>query len=365
MGRSDLNDIDEILALTGPAVDEIGREVKVGGSTRFTWQYEQQRPALQKLYEKAKNAEWNVNTDIDWSVDVDLEKMAASLIETSPEIALYRHKATTDPESPLFGWTDQHFLDLAIKFQSSFLSNIVHGEQGALLCTTKICEQVPWIDAKYYAATQVMDEARHVEVFIRYLDDKLRTRYAISGHLLKLIEDVLTDERWDITYLGMQIMIEGLALAAFGFIRATTSDPLLKMIIRNVMSDEARHVAFGVVSLKEVYDDMSAAEIRDRRGVRLRGRPAHARSLLPAEPLGVGRRGPAVAPLADGTLRHQDLRGMLFTKIVPNIKKLGLLDAGDGWLRDRYTDIGVIQFEDWVDTETEFEDFDISESIDS
>ena len=49
----------------------------------------------------------------------------------------------------------------------------MHGEQGALICTAKIVETVPWIDAKYYASTQVMDEARHVEVFAKYLDTKL------------------------------------------------------------------------------------------------------------------------------------------------------------------------------------------------
>jgi phage anti-repressor protein len=45
---------------------------------------------------------------------------------------------------------------------------------------------------------------------------------------------------------------------------------------------------------------------------------------------------------------------MLFSKIVPNCKKLGLLDAADGWLRHRYEELGVIQFEDWVDTSEEY-----------
>src|SRR5712671_1657458 len=112
---------------------------------------------------------------------------------------------------------------LRLRATSWTLSNFMHGEQGALLCTSKICEQVPWIDAKYYAATQVMDEARHVEVFARYLDEKLSSQYRINPNLKSLLDDILSDSRWDITYLGMQIMVEGLALAAFGMMQQITS----------------------------------------------------------------------------------------------------------------------------------------------
>ena len=140
----------------------------------------------------------------------------------------------------------------------------MHGEQGALLCTARIVETVPWIDAKYYAATQVMDEARHVEVFAKYLDEKLSGHYPINAHLALLLDDILADSRWDMTYLGMQIMVEGLALAAFGFMHQMTTEPLLKQLLRYVMSDEARHVAFGVLSLQEYYKELTDAEMKDR-----------------------------------------------------------------------------------------------------
>ena len=140
----------------------------------------------------------------------------------------------------------------------------MHGEQGALLCTARIVETVPWIDAKYYAATQVMDEARHVEVFARYLDEKLGSQYRINDNLKCILDDILRDPRWDITYLGMQIMVEGLALAAFGMMHQITTEPLLKQLLRYVMSDEARHVAFGVLSLQEFYDGLTDAELRER-----------------------------------------------------------------------------------------------------
>src|SRR4029079_6135533 len=109
-------------------------------------------------------------------------------------------------------WTEKEWLQLNIEMQNSMLSQFLHGEQGALICTAKIVETVPWIDAKYYAATQVIDEARHVEVFGRYLDEKLSGHYPINVHLQALLDDIIADTRWDMTYLGMQIMVEGLAL---------------------------------------------------------------------------------------------------------------------------------------------------------
>jgi len=221
--------------------------------------------------------------------------------------------------------------------------------------TAKIVETVPWIDAKYYAATQVMDEARHVEVFAKYLSTKLDTAYPINAHLGALLDDIIEDPRWDMTYLGMQIMVEGLALAAFGFIQQMTTEPLLKQLLRYVMSDEARHVAFGVLSLQEYYQELNASEIRERQefafeaAVRMRDR------FLQQEVwdhFGVNVKD-AVHVVMQAPERKV-FQSMLFSKIVPNCKKLGLLDAGDGWLRERFTELGVIQFEDWTDTGEEY-----------
>src|SRR5690606_9400221 len=198
------------------------------------------------------------------------------------------------------------------------------------ICTAKIVETVPWIDAKYYAATQVMDEARHVEVFARYLDTKLDGHYPLNAHLGLLLDDIIEDSRWDLTYLGMQIMVEGLALAAFGFMHMTTPEPLLKQLLRYVMSDEARHVAFGVLTLKEYYEELTLAEIRERQefafeaAVRMRDR------LLMQEVLhrlDVDVKSAVQLALQDPG--RQIFQQMLFSKIVPNCKKLGLLDAGD------------------------------------
>ena len=229
----------------------------------FTWDYEKgAKPQLDKLYEKAKKAQWNAQTDLDWSIEVDQERVVIANAEANPAQMQWDEAALAG--TVLEKWDDKQFIQFGIENQNWLLSQFMHGEQGALLCTAKIVETVPWIDAKYYAATQVMDEARHVEVFSKYLDEKLSGHYPMNAHLGLLLDDIVSDSRWDMTYLGMQIMVEGLALAAFGFIHMMTTEPLLKKLLRYVMADEARHVAFGVLSLQEYYKELSAAELRER-----------------------------------------------------------------------------------------------------
>jgi hypothetical protein len=266
--------------------------------------------------------------------------------------------------TPVEKWGRDEWINFNREVQTWTLSQFMHGEQGALVCTAKIVETVPWIDAKYYAATQVMDEARHVEVFAKYLDSKLEGYYPINPHLRMLLDDIVNDSRWDMTYLGMQIMVEGLALAAFGFMYQQSHEPLLKQLLRYVMSDEARHVAFGVLSLKEVYSQLSGTEIRERQefafeaAVRMRDRFLNQEVW---DRLGVD---PAsVIPNIWNDPDRLEFQRLLFTKIVPNCKKLGLLDAGDGWLRRRFEEIGVIQFEHWVDTAEELDSFSITREL--
>ena len=262
-------------------------------------------------------------------------------------------------DSPFAKWGDKEWLEFGVQSQNWTLSQFLHGEQGALICTAKVVETVPWIDAKYYAATQVMDEARHVEVFAKYLDEKLSGHYPINAHLRLLLDDILHDSRWDMTYLGMQIMVEGLALAAFGFIQQMTTEPLLKKLLRYVMADEARHVAFGVLSLQEYYQELSEPEIKERQefafeaAVRMRDRFLQQEVF---DHFGINTKD--AVKLVMQAPERQLFQSMLFSKIVPNCKKLGLLDAGDGWLRERFTELGVIQFEDWADTGEEYASLD-------
>ena len=354
LGRGEINDIDEILAIPTTDPNEVEHVVKNNADSIFTWDYSLARPQLRKLYEKAKTGQWNATTDLPWDTEVDIEKV----VKTDSEILGTGLDPNTFIGTPVAKWGDKEWLNFGIEGRNWQLSQFLHGEQGALICTAKIVETVPWYDAKLYASTQVVDEARHVEVFGRYLNEKLGGQYQVNAHLRLLLDDIINDSRWDMTYLGMQIMVEGLALAAFGFLHQITQEPLLKKLLRYVMSDEARHVAFGVLSLKEVYDGMTDAEMKDRQefafeaAVRMRDRFMQQEVW---ERMGVNMRD--IMPLVIGDPTREIFQTMLFSKIVPNCKKLGLLERNDKWLRHRFEDMGVIQFEDWADTGEEYTSF--------
>jgi hypothetical protein len=359
IGRADVNDLEAILGITNTDVDATIHAVEDNADAIFTWDYEKgQRPALNRLYEKAKTSMWNGETDLPWETEVDQEQVVANNALASGGF----DSGIDVSGTPMERWTEVEWLRFGVESQNWMLSQFMHGEQGALVCTAKIVETVPWIDAKYYASTQVMDEARHVEVFAKYLDTKLSGHYPINAHLRMLLDDIVNDARWDMTYLGMQIMVEGLALAAFGFMHQMTTEPLLKQLLRYVMSDEARHVAFGVLSLKEYYGELSDAEMRERQefafeaAVRMRDR------FLQQEVwdrMGIDPK--VAAGLVLQAPQRQLFQSMLFSKIVPNCKKLGLLDRNDHWLRGKFTELGVIQFEDWADTGEEYEMFQLAE----
>jgi hypothetical protein len=355
IGREDVNDLEAILEITNTEVDAVEHAVRAESDALFTWDYEQSRPALVKLYEKAKTSQWNAKTDLDWSIEVDQEKVVLANAEQNFGTGMALGAEFDVTGTPFAKWTDKEWIQLGIESQNWTLSQFMHGEQGALLCTAQIVETVPWIDAKYYAATQVMDEARHVEVFARYLDTKLSGHYPINAHLRMLLDDIIADPRWDMTYLGMQIMVEGLALAAFGFIHQLTTEPLLKKLLRYVMSDEARHVAFGVLSLQEYYQELSGAEIRERQEFAFEAATRMRDRFLQQEVwdrMGINVK--EAVKLVMQAPDRQMFQALLFSKIVPNCKKLGLLDAGDGWLRTKFGELGVIQFEDWTDTGEEY-----------
>ncbi len=363
IGRADVDDLEAILAVSNHDVNEAISTVKQNAEAIFTWDYTKgARPALDKLYEKAKVSMWNGETDLPWDTVVDQERVVIANADqnNADGLGLADFDVTG---TPFEKWDESQWMKLGIESQNWTLSQFMHGEQGALICTAKIVETVPWIDAKYYASTQVMDEARHVEVFAKYLDTKLSGHYPVNAHLKMLLDDIVTDSRWDMTYLGMQIMVEGLALAAFGFMHQMTTEPLLKQLLRYVMSDEARHVAFGVLSLQEYYANLSDAEILERQqfafeaAVRMRDRflqqEVWERMDVPVK---------EAIELVMRTPTRQLFQMMLFSKIVPNCKKLGLLDRNDKWLRHRFEEIGVIQFEDWVDTGSEYEAFALTDA---
>jgi hypothetical protein len=240
---------------------------------------------------------------------------------------------------------DKEVIEMQLNINAFMLSQFLHGEQGALLATAKIVQGVPWAEAKFYAANQVADEARHVEVYHRYLTEKLGLSYEITPSLNRLLDDIILDPRWDITFLGMQIMVEGLALAAFGVTRMQMADePLIQDLITRVMGDESRHVAFGVLSLSDLYtNEMSSTELREREEFVIEATYLlRERMLMTPVFERLGWDAKLWTDWSQTTPFMRGFRQMMFSKIVPNLKRLGLLTPR---VRDAYAKLDLLQFE--------------------
>jgi hypothetical protein len=305
----------------------------------FNWEYDLRREALVNLYEKGKRLQWNAATDVDWTIDVDPERFPEFF---PPEL----FNTMLNPPKQL---ELKELKRMRVHQLGWMLSQFMHGEQGALLATAQIVNTVPWTEAKFYAASQVADEARHVEVYRRYLTEKLPYAYPVNPHLHTLLNQIIREPRWDMTYLGMQIMVEGLALAAFGMMHLMNPhETLLHQITNYVIRDEARHVAFGVLSLEEVYRDMTSTELREREELVIEAAMLMRDRLLMHEVW--GRLGYDVDAWVAWSLQTPFMGGfrqLLFSKIVPNLRRLGLLTPR---VRTAFERIGVLQFEHMPDS---------------
>ncbi|MBW2393673.1 MAG: diiron oxygenase [Deltaproteobacteria bacterium] len=306
--------------------------LRVPQDVTYNWEYDSTRAQLERLYAHAKRDQWDGAERLDWSHDVDprseLVPDASIGIWGTPlwdkltksEIEKLRHESIT--------WQ---------------LCQFLHGEQGALLASAQIVDSVPWYEAKMYGATQVMDEARHVEVYRRFVQEKLEHDYPVNPNLKALLDQILSDSRWDMKFLGMQIIVEGLALAAFGTIRDSANDPLLRNLTAAVMEDESRHVAYGVISLREFTKDLTEAERMEREDfvyeacVLMRDRILN-HEVWEAMGMPVEE---CVAVSMDSPFA-KEYRRRLFKKIVPNVKSLGLLSDRQ---RARFADLGILEYE--------------------
>ena len=407
-------------------------EVPSGNTTIFNWEYDDGRDRLLTLYEKGKEKQWNAQTRLDWSIDVE---------PGGPD-------NIPDYYIPIYGSDMWDALDerqreeLRHHMGSWMNSQFLHGEQGALICASKIVQTVPDVDSKFYAATQVMDEARHVEMYAKYVNEKLELAYPINPNLKALLNDVIADERWDMTYLGMQVVIEGLALAAFSLIRDFAEEPLAKAIntyvmqdearhvemyaqyvndklelaypinenlkallndviaderwdmtylgmqvvieglalaafslIRDfaeeplakaintyVMQDEARHVAFGRLALKDYYPQLTQTE-RDEREEFVVQACYLMRDRFQAQEVWerLGLDVDACLKFVQDSQMMQEFRKMLFSRIVPTVKDIGLWGPK---IRKAYEDMGVLQFQDMDPDSLQAQDEELARTLD-
>lgn len=227
-------------------------------AAHFSLTYQGEFPEMYDLYRRAVANQWNGDRDLDWATSVDLENPETLVmpLDYPPFEGLAAKGIKLNPKEKL---------RFANDIASWTLSQFMHGEQGALYAAAQVTESVQWMDGKFYGATQVMDEGRHLEVFLRYLDTKLQKVYAVNDNLFVILDDLLTDSRWDVKFLGMQIMVEGLALGAFGTMYNFTKEPLLKQLLKYVIQDEARHVHYGVLALREhITKQLTPGEVRER-----------------------------------------------------------------------------------------------------
>lgn len=232
--------------------------MKSGHPVTFDLTYKMDFPEMRRLYQRAVENQWNADKDLDWTTDVD---------PRNPEIPIISNDFFPDhyiSQLPV-KLTGKQRIELNYNIACWMLSQFMHGEQGALYASAQVTESVGWMEGKLFGGTQVMDEARHLEVFNRYLTDKLNKRYDVNDNLFVILDDLLTDARWDFKFLGMQIMVEGLALGAFRTIHNMSQEPLLKNLLKYVIKDEARHVHYGVLALKDHFTkELSESERRER-----------------------------------------------------------------------------------------------------
>jgi hypothetical protein len=341
----------EEIRLAYPVLSRIlskqGAEVRLGGlitenqgfeapePVNFTWDYGVTSEPLHRLYGLGKTHQWKAE-DLDWSTPVDLEQ---DLFEPDP------------------GWVQADWFkkmslrerrEITVAYNTNILSNFLHGEQGALIAASQLVSAVPDVDAKFYAATQTMDEARHVEVFGRYLREKLGKQFPVTQNLFNLLQAITMESRWDFKFLGMQLIVEGLALTAFMALANRCKEPLLRYLIRMVLQDESRHVAYGVLALKDFYTDMNAQDRLERQEFVYEATLMMQSRLVSGqiyERMGLDRT--LVAESMRQSSEARNFRNLLYANVVPNMKKVGLLD---GFLADKYAELDILKFQD-VDTQ--------------
>jgi hypothetical protein len=305
-------------------------DVPAAGAARFSWEYDSGRQQLLDLYQRGKDKQWDAAKRIDWDQPVN----PVAVMEASEELV------------PIYGSRQWEKLnqaerdELSLHLSSWLFSQFLHGEQGALTVAARIVESVPDMDSKFYAATQVMDEARHVELFSRFVKEKIGLFYPVNDHLAKLLADALSDSRWDLPYLGMQVLIEGLALAAFGVHRDLAGNPLVKQLLAYVMQDEARHVAFGRLALRDYYAQLTAAERADREEFVVEGCYLMRDRFVAREVYErLGYDVEECVEFTDRSPTQQWFRQFLFSRIVPCVKDIGLWGPK---VQQAYVDLGVI-----------------------
>ena len=306
----------------------------------YNWDYRVADNRIQRLYELGKTLNWNGSLDVHWDQTPDWHEQTPITPESVDE---FLANADWTGYAPFDALSTERKLEFVKHDFAWSLSQFLHGEQGALLVASQLASCAPSFNAKMYAASQTFDEARHVEVFNRYLQTKVGLSYPVNQGLKSLLDKILTDERWDLKFIGMQIVLEGLALAAFHIAMNDTDDPVLKELLYLVIRDEARHVTFGVNYLEEFVATLSEQEKEDRAQFAYEACIVSRDRLIPTD---VYRHfgwdvEEARQALVERGLNAEFLN-MLYARIIPNLSRIGLLTDQ---IRPKFEEMGVLDFE--------------------
>ncbi|MDO8329358.1 MAG: ferritin-like domain-containing protein [Fluviicoccus sp.] len=314
-------------------------DMQANHTAHFNWTYPHDHPEMHELYERAKLGQWN-GSSLPWHTSVDpFDPNVPVAPLDMVDLAAAKKVGITLKESEQ--------TKMMHSISSWMLSQFLHGEQGALLAASQVTESVQFFDGKLYGATQVVDEGRHVEVFHRYLSEKLGKMYPINDNLFVIIDALMTDSRWDMKFLGMQIMVEGLALGAFGFLYQNTREPLLKELLKYVIQDEARHVHYGVLALKEHFSEhISTKEHEEREDWAYEVALLMRNRFMAYEVYDDWYGGTSVTreqwrQLVTTSPGMQRFRNIMLTRLVPNIREIGLLTPR---MRPHYEAAGMGQY---------------------
>ncbi|MBI2392229.1 MAG: ferritin-like domain-containing protein [Deltaproteobacteria bacterium] len=313
-------------------------EIPASHRAHFDWTYPSDQPEMAELYRRAKEGQWDGDS-LPWKTDVD---------PLNPEMPILPEHFIALDKLEEYGvrLNAKERRGLLASMVTWMLSQFLHGEQGALFAAAQVTEAVQFFDGKLYGATQVMDEGRHVEVFNRYLDTKLNKMYQINDNLFVIIDSLMSDGRWDMKFLGMQIMVEGLALGAFGTLHRQTKEPLLKNLLKMVIQDEARHVHYGVCALREHFKHhITERERKEREDWAFEVALLMRNRFMAYEVYEEWFEGRITRQQwRDGVYASPgmaEFRQVMFSRLVPNLREIGLLTPR---VMKRYEEVGLMQY---------------------
>ena len=213
-------------------------------TTRPTWHRKLtiDIPAELDLYEKLKAYQWNASTEVDWSQPI-------------------RNYSEASYEMVKSHYSRDEYDRLRAQQRAFTFTQLFLGEQAALALCAQLLNIVPEMETKLCLAGQIIDEARHVEVFGRYLE-KLGVDAPMNPALVELVHRLLDTEHYGEKIVGMQIFLEGVAVGLFQRFQHDSPDPLMREVIKLVLRDESRHAGFGVIYLADKFKNASVAERR-------------------------------------------------------------------------------------------------------